>query len=62
MPIVAKQRVQFGPFELDTRAGELSKHGLKLKLQGHPIQILAMLLEQPGDLITREEKIGRAHV
>jgi DNA-binding winged helix-turn-helix (wHTH) protein len=55
MPIVAKQRVRFGPFELDTRARELYKRGLKLKLQGHPIQILAMLLERPGDLITREE-------
>lgn len=55
MPIVAKQRVRFGPFELDTRARELYKRGLKLKLQGHPIDILAMLLERPGDLITREE-------
>jgi len=55
MPIVAKQRVHFGPFELDTRAGELYKHEFKLKLQGHPIQILAMLLERPGELITREE-------
>ena len=55
MPIVAKQRMHFGPFELDAHAGELCKHGLKLKLQGHPIQILAMLLERPGELITREE-------
>jgi Tol biopolymer transport system component/DNA-binding winged helix-turn-helix (wHTH) protein len=53
--IAAKQRVHFGPYELDARAGELYKHGLKLKLQGHPIQILAMLLERPGELITREE-------
>ena len=55
MTIVAKQRMHFGPFELDAHAGELSKHGLKLKLQGHQIQILAMLLERPGELITREE-------
>ena len=55
MPIVAKQRAHFGPFELDAHAGELYKHGLKLKLQGHPIQILAILLERPGELITREE-------
>jgi Tol biopolymer transport system component/DNA-binding winged helix-turn-helix (wHTH) protein len=55
MPIVAKQRVHFGPFVLDVRAGELHKHDLKLKLQGHPIQILAMLLQRPGELITREE-------
>jgi len=55
MPIVARQRVHFGSFELDVHASELYKHGLKLKLQGHPIQILAMLLERPGELITREE-------
>ncbi len=55
MPLVARQPVRFGPFELDVHAGELYNHGLKLKLQGHPIQILAMLLERPGELITREE-------
>src|SRR5215472_11819703 len=55
MPLVAKQRVHFGFFELDVHAGELFKHGLKLRLQGHPIQVLAMLLERPGELITREE-------
>ena len=55
MPIVFEQRVHFGPYELDAHAGELYKHGLKLKLQGHPIQILAMLLGRPGELITREE-------
>jgi len=55
MAVVNRQNVCFGPFELDARAGELYKHGFKLKLQGHPIQILAMLLERPGELITREE-------
>src|SRR5215469_7571257 len=55
MSLVATQRTRFGPFELDAHAGELYKHDLKLKLQGHPIQILAMLLERPGNLITREE-------
>jgi DNA-binding winged helix-turn-helix (wHTH) protein len=55
MPVVATQRVRFGPFTLDTRSGELFKHDLKLKLQGHPVQLLAMLLERPGELITREE-------
>src|SRR6516165_5553912 len=55
MPIVFEQRVHFGPYELDAHAGELYKHGLKLKLQGHPIQILAMLLQRPGELITSEE-------
>ena len=55
MAVVNRQNVRFGPFELDAYAGELYKHGFKLKLQGHPIQILAMLLERPGELITREE-------
>jgi len=55
LPTVATQQVRFGPFVLDAHAGELFKHGIRLKLQGHPIQILAMLLERPGELITREE-------
>ena len=55
MAVVANARVRFGPFELDTRSGELFKRDLKLKLQGHPIQLLCMLLERPGELITREE-------
>ena len=55
MPVLPAPRTRFDAFELDTRAGELFKHGLKLKLQGHPIQILAMLLERPGELVTREE-------
>jgi hypothetical protein len=39
--------VRFGAFELDLRVGELRKHGLKIKLQEQPFQILVMLLEQP---------------
>jgi TolB-like protein/Tfp pilus assembly protein PilF len=45
----------FGAFELDLRAGELRKQGVKIKLQEQPFQILAMLLEQPGQVVTREE-------
>jgi TolB-like protein/DNA-binding winged helix-turn-helix (wHTH) protein/Tfp pilus assembly protein PilF len=48
-------RLRFGIFELDLRAGELRKHGLRLRLQEQPFQVLAMLLEHPGELITREE-------
>ncbi len=55
MPVAFNHRVRFGPFELDLRSGELFKHELKLKLQGHPIRLLSMLLERPGQLITREE-------
>jgi len=47
--------VQFGVFEVDLRAGELRKHGAKVRLQEQPLQILQMLLEHPGDVITREE-------
>jgi TolB-like protein/DNA-binding winged helix-turn-helix (wHTH) protein len=45
----------FGVFELDLRAGELRKHGLRIRLQEQPFQVLAMLLEHPGDVVTREE-------
>ncbi len=47
--------IRFGSFELDLRAGELRKQGLKIKLQEQPLQILAMLLEHPGQVVTREE-------
>jgi len=47
--------VRFGVFELDLRAGELRKHGLKIRLQDQPFQILLMLLEQPGQVVTREQ-------
>jgi len=46
---------RFGAFELDARAGELHKKGMKIKLQGQPAEILVMLLKQPGETITREE-------
>jgi TolB-like protein/DNA-binding winged helix-turn-helix (wHTH) protein/Tfp pilus assembly protein PilF len=49
------QQYRFGPFYLDARSGELRKHGTKLKLRGHPIQILIHLLEHPGELVTREQ-------
>jgi TolB-like protein/DNA-binding winged helix-turn-helix (wHTH) protein/Tfp pilus assembly protein PilF len=49
------QAVRFGVFEADLRSGELRKHGLRIKLQEQPFQILAMLLERPGEVVTREE-------
>src|SRR5580704_9563870 len=45
----------FGPFEADLRSGELRKHGVRLKLQDQPFQVLALLLEHVGDVVTREE-------
>jgi DNA-binding winged helix-turn-helix (wHTH) protein len=47
--------IRFGAFEVDLRAGELRKNGLKIKLQEQPFQVLAMLLRHPGDVVTREE-------
>jgi cholera toxin transcriptional activator len=46
---------RFGVFELDLSAGELRKSGVRLRLQGQPFQVLALLLERAGDVVTREE-------
>ena len=50
-----KPLIRFGAFEADLRAGELRKHGIRIKLQEQPFQILALLLERPGELVSREE-------
>lgn len=49
------QFVRFAQFELDSRARELRKDNRKIRLQEQPLQILAMLLEHPGEVVTREE-------
>jgi TolB-like protein/DNA-binding winged helix-turn-helix (wHTH) protein len=49
------QVLRFDNFELDIRAGELRKRGVKLRLQGQPLQVLAKLLQHAGDLVTRAE-------
>src|SRR6202030_1169162 len=51
----ARGTVRFGAFELDFRASELRKQGAKVKLQEQPFQILQVLLQHPGDIVTREE-------
>ena len=48
-------RLRFGVFEADLRNGELTKQGKRLRLQEQPFQLLSMLLERPGELVTREE-------
>ena len=48
-------RLRFGVFEVDLRTGELTKRGLRIRLQEQPFQVLAMLLEKPRELVTREE-------
>jgi TolB-like protein len=47
--------LRFDEFELDLRAGELRKRGVKLRLRGQPLQVLAKLLHRAGDLVTHEE-------
>ena len=47
--------IRFSVFEVDSRAGELRRQGIKVKLQEQPLQILEILLENPGAVVTREE-------
>jgi Tol biopolymer transport system component/DNA-binding winged helix-turn-helix (wHTH) protein len=54
-PASLPRLICFGVFEVDLRSGELHKQGLKIKLQQQPFQILTMLLERPGEVVTREE-------
>jgi Tol biopolymer transport system component/DNA-binding winged helix-turn-helix (wHTH) protein len=49
------QVIRFGTFEVNLRAGEIRKSGMKLKLSGQPFQVLVTLLERPGEVVTREE-------
>ena len=51
--------VRFGVFEVDLRSGELRKAGAKLKISGQPFQVLAILLENPGEIVTREDLLKR---
>jgi TolB-like protein/DNA-binding winged helix-turn-helix (wHTH) protein/tetratricopeptide (TPR) repeat protein len=46
---------RFGPFELDVRAGELRRHGLKVRVRGRPLEILVCLIERRGEVVTRED-------
>ena len=55
MPQGQSRIARFGVFELDLSAGELRKSGAKLRLQGQPFQVLALLLDHAGDVVTREE-------
>ena len=47
--------VRFGVFEADLKSGELRKNGLKVRLPGQPFEVLALMLERPGEVVTREE-------
>ena len=54
-PAVNPNTVQFGLFEIDLQTRELRKSGVKIKLNDQPFQVLALLLERPGEIVTREE-------
>jgi TolB-like protein/DNA-binding winged helix-turn-helix (wHTH) protein/Tfp pilus assembly protein PilF len=47
--------IRFGVFELDLRSGEVQKQGRKIRLEGQPVLVLKCLLENPGEMVTREE-------
>jgi DNA-binding winged helix-turn-helix (wHTH) protein len=54
-PADGPSKVRFGPFEVDLRTGELWREGTRIVLQEQPFRVLALLLERPGELVTREE-------
>src|SRR3954452_11487828 len=51
----SRRIIRFGAFEADMQTGELRKNGVKLKFSGQPFQVLALLLERPGEVVTRKE-------
>jgi TolB-like protein/DNA-binding winged helix-turn-helix (wHTH) protein/Tfp pilus assembly protein PilF len=54
-PVPSRRLVQFGVFEVDLESAELRKRGMKLKLQDQPFKVLQLLLERPGQIVTKEE-------
>jgi DNA-binding winged helix-turn-helix (wHTH) protein len=46
------QRYRFGTFEADVSTGELRKHGVRIKLNAQPFQVLVLLLDRPGEVLT----------
>lgn len=50
-----ERNIRFGPFELDSRAGELRKHGIKVRIGQQTSELLLMLLRHPGEVVLREE-------
>jgi DNA-binding response OmpR family regulator len=54
----ARKLVRFGVFEADLQIGEVRKAGLRVKLQAQPFRVLYLLLERPGQIVTREEIVA----
>lgn len=59
MTTPAPHRTSFGPYEIDFQSGELRKHGRKVRLQAKSFEVLALLLERAGEVVTREELRNR---
>jgi len=55
LPAEFQPLIRFGEFQLDLETAELRRNGDKSSLQGQPLQILTMLVENPGRMVTREE-------
>jgi TolB-like protein/DNA-binding winged helix-turn-helix (wHTH) protein/Tfp pilus assembly protein PilF len=55
VPVTTARRLAFGVYEADPHSGELTKDGKRVRLQAQPFQLLVMLLERSGQLVTREE-------
>src|SRR5690349_13079195 len=54
-PAPGPNNVVFGPFEFDDFSGRLTKYGLRVRLQGKPLQILSLLVDRSGEIVSREE-------
>jgi DNA-binding winged helix-turn-helix (wHTH) protein/tetratricopeptide (TPR) repeat protein len=54
-PVSSSDLTRFGPYEVDRRNGEVRKYGVKLKLAGQPLEVLLLLMERAGEVVTREE-------
>jgi len=52
---ISTNLVRFGPYQVDRRAGEVRKHDQKIRLSGQPFEVLSLLLDRPGEVVTREE-------
>src|SRR5277367_6220269 len=56
MPVSpAQDTVRFGLFELDLRAAQLTRNGTRIRLAQQPLQLLSVLIESPGEIVTREQ-------
>ena len=58
-PLRQTSVVRFGTYEVSLQSGELRKAGVKIKVQQQPMKLLEILLERPGEVVTREELRGR---